>query len=99
MPVRTLMRTMLSAVFFSLVALLMAPVGAHALTTTSGTVSASDPSGVTVSGQRYVIDADTEILDRGGHRVAVKELVPGTPVELEIGDDGNLTVVHATLVR
>lgn len=94
------MRTTLSmAALFSLVTLLMAPVGAHAVTTVQGTVESSDPTQVTVSGHRYAFDADTDILDRGGSRIAVKELVPGTPVELEIGDEGNLAVLHATLVR
>jgi hypothetical protein len=94
------MRTTLSiAALLSLVALLSAPLAAHAATTKIGTVDSSDPSQVVVSGQRYLIDADSELLDRGGSRIAVKELVPGTPVELEIGDDGNLAVLHATLAR
>lgn len=74
-------------------------VSAYAITATRGTVDANDESHVTVSGQRYPIGPDTELLDGGGHRVAVKELVPGTPVELEIGDDGDLTVLRAKLIR
>jgi hypothetical protein len=96
---RTLRTMLFMAALGALVASVVAPVAALALSKVAGTVSASDPSSVTVSGHRYVIDTDTEIIDRGGRRVAMKELVPGTPVELDIGDDGNLAVLRATLAR
>ena len=90
------MRTILSLLAF--VAVLSVP-SVHAATTTSGTVDSSDPAQITVAGNRYAIDADTELLDRGGHRIPVTEIVPGTAVELEIGDDANLVSVRANLVR
>jgi hypothetical protein len=90
------MRTILSLLAFIAV---MAVLSVHAATTTSGTVDSSDPAQVTVAGRRYAIDSDTELLDRGGHRIPVTELVPGTAVDLEIGDDGDLVSVRANLVR
>jgi hypothetical protein len=64
-----------------------------------GTVDSLKPPQLVVSGQPYTIDAETELLDRGGHRIALSELVPGTPVELEVDDEGTLVAVRATLVR
>lgn len=94
------MRTIpLTIVLLSLGVLFGGAGTAHAITTLAGFVQASDPSQVTVSGQRYPIDADSELLDRGGQRISTKELIPGTQVDLEIGDDGNLTVLHAYIVR
>jgi hypothetical protein len=92
------MRTTLSLLALTLLlARGAAPVGAAE--TRSGTVESAGDARVTVSGRTFTIDRDTELLDRGGHRIAVKELVPGTPVDLDIDDDGNLVSVHATLVR
>jgi hypothetical protein len=64
-----------------------------------GTVDSVSPPHLTVSGQQYTMDAGTELLDRGGHRIALSELIPGTPVELEVDDEGTLVAVRATLVR
>ena len=99
MSVKTLVRSIFRIV--ALVALVapMMPRVACALTTVTGTVTASDASSVTVSGQSYNVDSNTQVVDRGGQRVAMKEIVPGTAVELEIGDDGDLAVLRAALVR
>jgi hypothetical protein len=64
-----------------------------------GTVDSLRPPQIVVSGQPYTIDKETELLDRGGHRIALSELVPGTPVELEVDDEGTLVAIRATLVR
>ena len=65
----------------------------------SGTISAVDERSLIVAGVAYRLDAKTQLVDLGGARVAPHELRPGTPVELEIGDDGTLVKVRATLVR
>jgi hypothetical protein len=78
---------------------MVAATSVHAATTASGTVDACDGKQVTVGGARYAITRDTELLDKGGHRIPASDLVPGTPVDLEIGDDGDLVAVRATLVR
>ncbi len=64
-----------------------------------GTVESVTPAQLTVSGQHYKIEPETELLDRGGHRIALSELIPGTPVELEVDDEGTLVAVKATLAR
>lgn len=95
MPVRTVMRKMLSIASLIVV---LGTVRADAAQR-QGTVESADPTQVTVSGQTYAIDRETELLDRGGQRIRVSELVPGTAVELEIDDDGRLVTLRATLVR
>jgi hypothetical protein len=72
---------------------------AWALSTISGTVDGLDGRNIAVGGHRYTIGPDTDVVDRGGHRLAATELVRGTPVELDIGDDGDLAAIRATLVR
>jgi len=42
---------------------------AWALMTITGTVDALDVPRVTVAGQRYTITPDTDVVDRGGHRL------------------------------
>ena len=90
------MRTHLSMLAFGL-ALSIAAL-AHA-SARQGTVDSLRPPQIVVSGQPYTIDKETELLDRGGHRIALSELVPGTPVELEVDDEGTLVAIRATLVR
>jgi Domain of unknown function (DUF5666) len=95
MKMRNPMRILLPMLVLGLA--LVAP-SVHA-TPMSGTVEAVDPQQITVSGKRYKIEPETELIDRGGHRIGLTELVPGTPVELDIDDEGTLGVVKATLVR
>ena len=89
------MRTLLPMLLLGLA--LVAP-SAYAATR-QGTVDRVDPPHLTVSGQRYTIEPETELLDRGGHRIALQEITPGTPVELEVDDEGTLVALKATLVR
>jgi hypothetical protein len=90
------MRPYLSMLVFGLVLSIAAL--AHA-SPRQGTVDSLKPPQIVVSGHPYTIDAETELLDRGGHRVALSEIVPGTPVELEVDDEGTLVAIRATLVR
>ncbi len=92
---RTTMRTTFAIAMF---ALTLAAVPASA-EERSGVVEAADATRVTVSGQTYAIDGDTELVDRGGARVSPHELVPGTPAELDLDDNGRLLLLRATLIR
>jgi hypothetical protein len=78
--------------------ILLVAASAHA-TPTVGIVESLIFPQLTVSGHRYTIEPETELIDRGGHRIALTELIPGTPVELDVDDEGTLGVVKATLVR
>ncbi len=89
------MRTTLSLFVLGLI-LVATPLYAA---TRTGTIDTLDAPQLTVSGQRYTIRPDTELLDQGGHRVAPGELKPGTRVELEVDDEGTLVALKATLVR
>jgi hypothetical protein len=88
------LRTMLPMLALGL--LLASPSPAETL---RGTVDAADPTQVTVSGRKFRIEPESELLDAGGSRIAVGELVSGTPVELELDDQGALLTLHARLVR
>jgi len=89
------MRTVLSMLVLGVV---LGATSAHA-TPTYGTVESVSPPQITVSGQRYTIEPETELLDRGGQRIQMSDLVPGTPVEIDVDDEGTVGYVKATLVR
>ena len=52
-----------------------------------------------VSGARYEIEEGTSLVDQNERPIALPELRPGVPVELEFDEEGNLGVVRATVVR
>jgi hypothetical protein len=82
-------------------AVAMLAFGARALadTTVHGTVDAVVGRRVTVSGQSYAIRAESELTDLGGARLQLSELRPGTPVDLDLDDSGQLVVLRAAVVR
>lgn len=94
---RTTMRTIVVVATLALALGTALPAGADQQR--SGIVEAVDAERVTVSGRSYTIDAETELVDRGGARIAPHELVPGTPAELDLDDDGRLITLRAALVR
>jgi hypothetical protein len=53
---------------------------------------------IKVDGHTYKIEESTTLEDRSGSRIALTELTPGTPVELELSDD-HLVDVKATVIR
>jgi hypothetical protein len=89
------MRMLLSLLAFGLT---LGAASAYA-TPTYGTVEAVSAKQLTVSGHRYTLDSETELLDRGGERIQLSEIVPGTPVEIDVDDEGNVGYVKATLAR
>lgn len=89
------MRTLLSLLVFGAV---LGAASAYA-TPTFGTVESVTPTQIVASGQRYPLDSETELLDRGGHRIRLSEIIPGTPVEIDVDDEGNVGYVKATLAR
>src|SRR5262249_49345988 len=95
MPVRNSMRTLLSMLVLGTA---LVATSAHA-TPTFGTVDSVRPPQITVSGRSYTIEAETELLDRGGHRIQLSEIIPGTPVEIDVDDEGTVGYVKATLAR
>jgi len=91
------MRTLLSMLVVG-GALVLGAAAAQA-TPTFGTIESISPPVITVAGQRYTIEKETELLDRGGHTIQMSDLVPGTPVEIDVDDEGTVGYVKATLVR
>ena len=63
-----------------------------------GTVDEATRTTIKVSGHTYKIEDTTTFEDQSGSRVALTELQPGTPVEIELSDD-HLVNVKATVVR
>jgi predicted S18 family serine protease len=91
------MRSRALAAGLLLAALLAAPAAAQ--TGFTGVVTATAGDVVQIDGVRYVITAETVLESPGGDRVAPHELVPGTRVEVEVGEDGRLLLLRADLVR
>ncbi|MBI3770914.1 MAG: hypothetical protein HY271_20785 [Deltaproteobacteria bacterium] len=80
-------------------ALLLATTAARAAEQRSGAVESADATQVKVAGKTYAIERETQLVDCDGQRIAPNELKPGTPVDLDIDDDGRLATLRATLVR
>jgi hypothetical protein len=64
-----------------------------------GVLTAVDGATVTVDGSQFVVTDATVCEDQTGGRVALEELRPGTSVSIEIGDDGELALLKADLLR
>ncbi len=90
-------RTRIGATVALLIGIALAPTLAWA--GVSGVVSAVGHGQITVSGADYRLEDATEVVDPAGNPVTLRELRPGTPVELEFDDEGRLAVVRASVVR
>ena len=91
------MRTLLSVLVVG-IGIVLGASAAHA-TPRFGTIESVSPPQITVAGERYTIEKETELLDRGGNSIRMSDLVPGTPVEIDVDDEGTVGYVKATLVR
>jgi hypothetical protein len=96
---RTVMHASRSSKILAGVALLAALGGGVAAAGVSGTVTEITKNDVTVNGAVYGIAAGTSLEDQNGRPIALPEIRPGTPVDLEFDDDGDLGVIRATVVR
>ena len=65
----------------------------------AGVIDEASATSIKVSGATYQIDRDTTLEDQSGNRVAVRELIPGTRVELELDDTRRLVDVRAFVIR
>lgn len=65
----------------------------------AGNVTAVSERDITLGNAVYAIEKGTSIEDLGGRPVALHEIRPGTPVELEFDEQGRVAVIRATLVR
>ena len=74
-------------------------VGSTAWAGVSGTATAMSPHEITVAGVVYRIEKTTSIETPSGERIAPGEIRPGTPVELELDEQGLLTTIRANVVR
>ena len=74
-------------------------VGSVAGAQVAGIVTAVTPRSVTVSGVAYELATTTTIEDLTHQPITLPELRPGTSVELEFDEDGNLAVIRAAVVR
>ena len=74
-------------------------VGTLAWAGLAGVVTAVSKHDVTVSGAVYEIQKDTRIEDLSGQQITLPELRPGTAVELEFDEEGNLVTIRAAVVR
>ena len=77
----------------------MVLVGSTAWAGVSGTATAMSPHEITVAGAVYRIERTTSIETLAGEQIAPSEIRPGTPVELELDEQGFLTTIRATVVR
>jgi acetamidase/formamidase len=79
---------------------LAAAVPAQADPLLKGTVQAIDPQRIVVDGVAHRLDSTTtfEVMPQGG-RLDPAQIVPGTTVYLEIGDNGRVTAVRALVAR
>lgn len=93
------MRTSRGSRILAGLALLAALHGGAAVAGVTGTVTEVTKHEVTVNGVRYRIEHDTTLEDQNGRAIALPEIRPGTPVELELDDEGDLGVIRATVVR
>ena len=64
-----------------------------------GVVTAVTKRGITVGDAVYAVHEDTSFRDMTEHPIAFSEIRPGVTVELELDEEGRLTVVRANVVR
>jgi len=91
-------RSGISSRLAALVAAMML-AGSTASAGVSGTATAMSPHQITVAGVVYRIEKTTSIETPSGERIAPGEIRPGTPVELELDEQGLLTTIRANVVR
>ena len=65
----------------------------------AGVVETISTGSITVSGATHSIERTTSLEDLSGARVDLREVRPGTPVELEFDEEGHLVTIRATVVR
>ena len=78
---------------------LLAFAAPAAADTVRGVLQAVDGGRVTLGGQSYAIESESELTDLGGDRIQVSELHPGTQVEMDLDESGHLVVLRAAVVR
>jgi hypothetical protein len=64
-----------------------------------GVVTAVTKRDITVGDAVYALHEDTSFRDMTEHPIAFSEIRPGVTVELELDEEGRLTVVRANVVR
>lgn len=65
----------------------------------AGIVTGVTPSSITVSKVAYELHDEATILDMTGRPIALGEIRPGIPVEIELDDEGRVVVIRASVVR
>ena len=64
-----------------------------------GVVTAVTKRDITVGDAVYAVHEDTSFRDMTEHTIAFSEIRPGVTVEIELDEEGRLTVVRANVVR
>ena len=84
---------------FVLTAVVLAAATPAAADTIRGELQAVDAGRVTLAGQSYAIEKESELTDLGGDRIQASELRPGTQVEMDLDESGHLVLLRAAVIR